>query len=130
MSNTESGIVNTRTLIALPLEVVEIPQNAHAIGMAIADLRWPRRKIVNRMQLRFDYFLDAGHQFRSYEGDPFNTGNDRLDKLFNDPAYKWFSDFARRCKTGPLTHAPSLLVQKRLQLLELGLRTPPLGYAI
>lgn len=129
MGNSDEASI-TKELIALPIAVLEIPQNARAIGLLLADLHWPRRSIVNRMQLRFEYFLDAGHQFKTFEGDVFDVGSERLDSLFNDPGYKWLSEFPARCRKGPLKKAPSLKIQQRLQILELGLRTPPYGMAI
>ncbi|WP_299628355.1 hypothetical protein [uncultured Tateyamaria sp.] len=127
----ETGNTNvSKTLIALPLSVLEIPENARAIGIAMGDLSWPRRKVVDRLQLRYEYFLDAGHQFRTYDGDVFDVGKDRLDGLFNDPGYKWLSEFPKRCRRGALGKAPARSIQMRLQMIELGLRTPAYGYAI
>ncbi len=117
-------------LAALPLPAFALRQNAQSVGLALAEQAWTRRNVVNLVQLRFEYFLDAGGLFHDYYGELFDVSENRLDDLFNDPSYKWLSEFPRRCKAGPLLKSPSMIVQQRLQILELGLRTPPLGFAI
>jgi hypothetical protein len=117
-------------LTAFPLSVIAIPQNARAIGLALGELGWPRRQIADRIQLRFEYWLDAGYEYRTHEGDIFPIEEDSLDRLFDDPGYRWMSEFPARCRKGPLMKTPPLVVQQRLQLLELGVRTPPYGMAI
>lgn len=120
----------SKMLTALPLTVFEIPENARAIGLLLGELKWPRRSIVNRFELRFAYFLDAGHQYRDYDGNQFQVVEGALESLFNDPGYKWLSEFPRLCRKSRLRKAPTKIVQCRLQLIELGLRTPPIGYAV
>ena len=130
MSDEQTPNEIAKTLTALPLAAFEIPQNARAIGLLLGDLKWPRRSIVNRFELRFAYFLDAGHQYHDYDGNPFQVVEGALESLFNDPGYKWLSEFPRRCRKGELSKSPPVIIQRRLQLIELGLRTPPFGYAI
>lgn len=122
--------IGSKALIALPLSALGIPENARTIGIALADKKWPRRSVVNRMELRFAYFLDAGHEYRDYDGNLFPVIEGVLENLFNDPGYKWMSEFPRRCQRGQLVKAPTEIVQLRLQLIDLGLRTPPIGYAV
>ena len=116
---------------ALPLKAIAIPQNARQIGRGIYALQWPRRKIVDRFQLRLHYYLEAGKIYVDANGDVFPIHEDSIEQTFADDAgYKWLSDFPKRCEALALTQSPSKLIQMRLQLLDLGLRTPPLGLAI
>ena len=119
-----------KILTALPLPVLAIRENARAVGVALAGLEIPRRQIPHLFQLRFDYWLDAGGEFRTYQGDIFAIHDDTMDRMFPDPSCKWLSEFPRRCTAGPLLQTPNTEIRKRLQLLELAMRTPPLGFAI
>lgn len=112
-------------------EIFEIPKNAESVGIALYDLGWPRRKILDRFQLRLEYYLDAGGVFRDHNNDPFSVDDDVIEGRFgDDPGYRWLSEFPGRCKKHGLKNASSLKVQRRLQILDLGLRTPPLGLSI
>ena len=114
-----------------PRVIYEIPQNAEQVGKAIYDLGWPRRKIVDRFQLRLEYYLDAGGVYRDHDGEIFSINKDSIEKTFgDDPGYKWLSEYPKRCEKKDLKQAPSGLIQLRLQILDLALRTPPLGFAI
>ena len=111
--------------------IYEIPRNAENVGIQLHDLGWPRRKIVDRLQLRLDYFLDAGGIYKDWNGDIFPIHEDSIERTFrNDPGYKWLSDFPKKCQLYGLKQSPSALVQKRLQIIDLALKTPAFGLAI
>lgn len=113
------------------LAVFGIKGRAEAVGVALFDLGWPRRAIIDRLQLRFEFYLDAGGSYRDHNGDPVTVDENTLEACFgDDPGYKWFSDFPKQCSEKGLKKAPSKKIQKRLQLLDLALRTPRLGEAI
>jgi hypothetical protein len=111
--------------------IYEIPQNAEKVGIQLFELGWPRRKVINRLQLRLDFFLDAGGVYKDWTGDIFPIHEDILEQTFkNDPGYKWLSDFPKKCKLYGLKQSPSELVQKRLQIIDVALKTPAIGLAI
>lgn len=120
----------TKVLRAAPLSVFKDRRNARAVGEAMYEQDWSRRSAPHLLQLRFDYWQDAGGTFLDYYGDLFAIEEDLMDRLVDDPSCKWFSAFPKRCMEGPLLQTVSLKVQRRLQVIELGLRTPPVGYAI
>lgn len=130
--NTETTNANIPEVIKVPKEgVFDIPQIAEAVGIALYELGWPRRKVLNRLQLRLEYYLDAGGVYLDENGEPIAVDENTIEERFgNDPGFKWLSEFPKQCKETGLTNSPSVKVQRRLQILDLALRTPPLGLAI
>ena len=120
----------SKVLRAAPISAFATRENAHAVGLLLSEQAWPRRAIPHILQLRFDYWQDYGGSFVDYYGDPFPIEDDLMDRLFPEPSCRWLSAFPKRCELGPLRQAPSKDRQAKLQILELGLRVPPCGYAI
>lgn len=135
----ENPIFTERKLIAAPLAAMAVPENARAVGLLMFESSWSRRCFPDNILLRFEYFLDHGGEIYHFNGEVFDVTKDCEGRkiscdgcfscLFNDPGFKWITDFPSRCVKAPLSRAPSKNVQKRLQIIELGLRTPRMGYA-
>jgi hypothetical protein len=112
------------------LKAFAIKQNAEAVGLGIHDLGCSRREAVNVLQLRAEEYVAHGGNYLDAKGNPIEIHEDFIeDALGDDPGYKWFSAFPKACNQG-LKRAPSKKIQRRLQVLDLALRTPPLGLAV
>ena len=113
-------------------EIFGISKHAVSVGLRIYDLGWSRRSIPNWLQLRLEYYLEAGGVYRDHEGNIFPIHEDSVEKTFSDdPGYKWLSDFPKQCAGNPnWDYKAKTHLLERFRILDAALRTPPLGMAI
>lgn len=100
------------------------------LGCQVADMPAPERSKPDRLDLRLDWYLKAGGLFFGADLKPIYVHADSIeDTMSDDPRRKWFSEWPNRAKAGLIRQAPHEHLFKRLQLIDLALRTPPCGYA-
>lgn len=109
-----------------PQAVILDAEYARDIGIALLyvqrKMRWPRRKLVNRLHNGVDVRIDEGLILRDTDSSVIDFHDDYLDEtLKNDPSFRWVSSFASACER-QLKNAPRASMYERLSRLDLALR--------
>ncbi|WP_299962279.1 hypothetical protein [uncultured Roseobacter sp.] len=103
---------------------------AEMIGKAMTMVGWSRRTFANNAQLRLDWGLDAGLIYRRHDFEIFAIEEDSVARTLSQSAGdSWLRTFPENCLRG-LKRTPNAKTLDRLTIIDLALRTPPLGLAI
>ncbi|MFY7929362.1 MAG: hypothetical protein ACOVS5_10880 [Oligoflexus sp.] len=84
-------------------------------AIALANDNRPRRKIADWMA---DCLYREGIEFRFLCGRIYEIGDEDIDLAFNDPSFRWLSDFIRSAGTLPMQN-PHYTMEARLRLIAL-----------
>ena len=118
-------------LLTTPPAALLTVQRLVQIGLGLQMLGVGRRSVVHALQLRLEYYLDAGGLYRTHDFESFPIDESSVERTFPaNPEFAWISSTIKRARQGTVREAPGERLLDRLTILDLALRTPPLGEAI
>lgn len=118
-------------IIALPDERLLTQAFYAATGRALAAWGLPQRSYMVELALRIEWYRKAGGLYFDADLSPLDIDSDCFEQFMDrDPSCKVFCDWPRRAMRGEIKQAPKGHMLDLLRLVNLGLRTPPCGFAI
>lgn len=118
-------------IVAKSSEMVLQKPVATLIGKGMYALDWPRLKFPDNGQLRLDWGLDFGCDYRNPDYSILAIDEDTVARVFpKNGDCSWINTFSKRCHEDGLSRAPAASLADRLVIIDLILRTPPYGLAV